>query len=311
MTSLSPGNEIPSPPLKEWPPASSIPRPVGGASGPPGAPSDTWESVAKAYSMNVLKLISFNFKTNDPKRVNWYLRTLVGCNTPSATDWNWTFKGAKPGIIYIPIKKLDFDPEDASPQGHGVIDIPHPPPDFTLKDSEQAKDLEKKAEKLPFFDKKVWELEKRLLYYTVGKPNADAIRDNRKTEYLNGVCFGIVLGDDGRPAQFVISRFGKHLQRHDPDRNIDNLYQNAYYLGLAQGFDYGNKMNCDQRNRLRNALRSRMDLLQYPPFSDKEAWSRGRNLDNYYIEAATTFQKDLLTYWVHGTLQIYLQAKYP
>jgi len=111
MVSLLPGNETSAAPLTKWPPSDSSPRPVGGASGPPGTPDDTWESVAKLAGMDARKLISFNFGTTNPRAVNWYLHTYVGCNTPSATRWNWTFKGADPGIIYLPIKTIKFDPE--------------------------------------------------------------------------------------------------------------------------------------------------------------------------------------------------------
>src|SRR5262249_52149145 len=110
-----PNQRPPLPPSKQLPvnyqPPNSIRRAVGGASGPPGRLDDTWESVARDYNLDVKQLIRFNFHTDIPEEVNWYLHRNVGCNTPSLTGRNWTFKGAKPGIIYIPITKIDMDEE--------------------------------------------------------------------------------------------------------------------------------------------------------------------------------------------------------
>ena len=91
-------------PPAERPPPQSTPRPVGGASGPPGTAEDTWGSVAREHNIDVQELIRFNFGTNDSKRVNWYLKRNVGCNVASPSGLNWTFKDAMPGIIFLPIQ---------------------------------------------------------------------------------------------------------------------------------------------------------------------------------------------------------------
>jgi hypothetical protein len=60
--------------------------------------------------MNVDDLIRFNFKTNNPDEVNWYLRRNVGCNVPTPDGFNWTFSSsASPGIIYLPIQRLNME----------------------------------------------------------------------------------------------------------------------------------------------------------------------------------------------------------
>lgn len=64
---------------------------------------DDWHSVARQFQVNVAQLIAFNFKTNRPEEVNWYLRRSVGCNKPTDDGDNWIFSSsASPGIIYIP-----------------------------------------------------------------------------------------------------------------------------------------------------------------------------------------------------------------
>ena len=41
---------------------------------------ENWGSVAAQYNVNVKDLIYFNFHTNVPEEVNWYLRRNTGCN---------------------------------------------------------------------------------------------------------------------------------------------------------------------------------------------------------------------------------------
>lgn len=75
---------------------------------------DTWENVAERFVEGDTRgLIWFNFMTNRPNEVNWYLRRYVGCKVPSPSGNNWTFsKSAVPGIIYIPPREVDFEPEE-------------------------------------------------------------------------------------------------------------------------------------------------------------------------------------------------------
>ena len=71
---------------------------------------DTWELVAHNYHLDAKELIRYNFKTTDPKEVNWYLHWYVGCKLPDLPQYNWTFssgiKGGmgywKKGVIYLP-----------------------------------------------------------------------------------------------------------------------------------------------------------------------------------------------------------------
>ncbi|HYP07404.1 MAG TPA: LysM domain-containing protein [Bryobacteraceae bacterium] len=69
---------------------------------------DTWESVAQKFVVGVKELIFFNFMTDEPDEVNWYLRRHTGCNKASPSGNNWIFSSsARPGIIYIPPAEHD------------------------------------------------------------------------------------------------------------------------------------------------------------------------------------------------------------
>lgn len=88
-------------------PANPIPPghvPIGGAPYRVKT-NDDWYSVAQAHGVPVQDLIYFNFKTHDPREVNYYLRANVGCVRPTHDHLNWMFSSeASPGVIYIPLK---------------------------------------------------------------------------------------------------------------------------------------------------------------------------------------------------------------
>jgi hypothetical protein len=64
---------------------------------------EDWASVAAQYNVKVDDLIYFNFHTNVPEEVNWYLHRNTGCNVSNDGGLNWAFSSsADPGLIYIP-----------------------------------------------------------------------------------------------------------------------------------------------------------------------------------------------------------------
>jgi hypothetical protein len=77
---------------------------------------EDWASVAAKYNVDVKDLIYFNFHTNVPEEVNWYLRRNVGCNVSKDGGRNWAFSSsADPGLIYIPARVINMEPIDATP----------------------------------------------------------------------------------------------------------------------------------------------------------------------------------------------------
>jgi hypothetical protein len=77
---------------------------------------EDWGTVAKKFGVGVKELIYFNFMTDNPDEVNWYLHHYVGCKKVSPSGNNWMFSNdANPGVIYIPPaddEDIDFAPED-------------------------------------------------------------------------------------------------------------------------------------------------------------------------------------------------------
>lgn len=80
----------------DWPPKN-----YGYAMGVGSFADLNWWSVAWAVGRdNPWDLIIFNFETEDPREVNYYLKEYVGCKLLNGS--NYIFYDAKPGIIYIP-----------------------------------------------------------------------------------------------------------------------------------------------------------------------------------------------------------------
>jgi hypothetical protein len=86
---------------------------------------DSWVSLAAEWGVDVWSLINFNFRTYDPKEVNWYLGEYVGCVLPTADRKNWCFSSAaSPGIIYRPLEKAG--PVKGDPVNNPPMPVPGP-----------------------------------------------------------------------------------------------------------------------------------------------------------------------------------------
>lgn len=64
---------------------------------------DSWFTLASQHSRSdPWDIIEFNFRTRDPREVNWYLEYYVGC-TKSSDGKNYSFDSSdSPGVVYIP-----------------------------------------------------------------------------------------------------------------------------------------------------------------------------------------------------------------
>jgi hypothetical protein len=85
---------------------------------------EDWASVAAKYNVGVKDLIYFNFHTNIPEEVNWYLRRNTGCNVSNDGGQNWAFSSsADPGLIYIPPSEvIDMEPMDVQVDTRTIMD---------------------------------------------------------------------------------------------------------------------------------------------------------------------------------------------
>lgn len=86
-----------APALPQWPPAAYRTRHRV-------ALGQDWLSIAHAHTVaDAWDLIFFNFGTEDPRKVNWYLRHYVGCWASAPDGRNFAFTSYdEPGFVYIP-----------------------------------------------------------------------------------------------------------------------------------------------------------------------------------------------------------------
>jgi hypothetical protein len=102
---MTPKIVVPSNPVapgKGWPPPDSFAVPVAydGA---------TWETVAARANLTPQQLIEHNFKLTPGEsdfaaKINYYLKTLVGCRNTTRDGKYYIFEGANPGVVFFPIK---------------------------------------------------------------------------------------------------------------------------------------------------------------------------------------------------------------
>jgi hypothetical protein len=91
---LKPGNLSQLP----WPPPNSSRHRV--------QDHENWATVAAKYKMSARDLILFNFGTERPAEINWYLNHYVGCpDTPDKKNRMFS-ASASPGYIYYPNVKI-------------------------------------------------------------------------------------------------------------------------------------------------------------------------------------------------------------
>lgn len=65
---------------------------------------DNWWTLASTYGRSdPWDIIEYNFRTRDPREVNWYLEYYIGCQSAAPDGNNYRFDSAdSPGFLYIP-----------------------------------------------------------------------------------------------------------------------------------------------------------------------------------------------------------------
>ena len=300
---MPPIERTPSRPLPDhYEPPHSRPVRVGN--------DETWETVAAQYHMDVKRLVYFNFHTNNTDEVNWYLRRRVGCNVPSPSGFNWTFKNASPGYIHVPIKVMTIDDEGSIEGSPGVDDNWEDPAEvfshhgmhLLHKILEGIEGAEAVAVIFELGLPHLLELGLTLaaplaaeigVFIAIGLGHADAIDRVKREQALWGLSYGIPLGADNRKGSFI-RKYNFHRQPFHSDayREQEGNFELAYQKFLAVGVAYGRKMNTRQKAALRRILQSHMDMANYPSVWDP-TWPE-RAQKSYYQDAAIAFRKFIL-----------------
>jgi hypothetical protein len=95
---------IPAHPVpKDYIPPNSVPHKV--------KTGENWGVVAAKYGKTYEELVWANFKTLEPREINWYLHNNVGCKKVTRDGYNYMFSdNDNPGIIHIPPQVMHMPP---------------------------------------------------------------------------------------------------------------------------------------------------------------------------------------------------------
>jgi hypothetical protein len=113
--------------IRNWPPVAYLP--LGPKTGfdtdavkhkevKPGPLDTFWDLAAEVDRQNPWDIIIYNFETEQPLEVNWYLHHAVGC-WKSDDGQNFSFRRADPGVLYLPLNKK-WKPPHWFTKGSGV-----------------------------------------------------------------------------------------------------------------------------------------------------------------------------------------------
>lgn len=281
----------------DWRPPMSIPYRVKGSNDKKEiAKRDTWISVARQHTLDVDKLIWFNFQTEDPDEVNWYLRRNVGCNVPTPDGRNWMFSdSATPGIIYLPIDRVDFDPmvitgrKTVSPLAL-EFEGPSSPLDKIGKVFDGLQMLE-----LAMTIAGVAAGEALLLgvgilaaplapFVVMGGPHEAALNELRKKQIREGLGLGIVMTADGRSVKYIQAH-GYVKKAPVEDINYPGYgkqLQGIYNESLRAGIVHGRQFNTVAQRALWKFIRAQLtDWAKSEYSGDSKSWS-DRKWENWY-----------------------------
>jgi hypothetical protein len=84
-------------------------------------PNESFWSIASKTGVAATDLVRYNFLTNKPEEINWYLKNYVGCTKATGDGKNYMFKeatyqpAANKGVIFIPRAAASVKPADPVP----------------------------------------------------------------------------------------------------------------------------------------------------------------------------------------------------
>ena len=254
---------------------------------------EDWKTVAADFNVNVEYLLYYNFQTNDPDVVNWYLRNYVGCKK-SRDGLNWAFSAdMNPGLIYIPTAVFDFT-EIVKPRVGGRNQLARfidgMQEDFEGSDSENWERIHFVLDLVEAIHIAIGVTEAELgiaglgleiagpfmtlagTFLSLGGAVLGAVDHKKQEQMLRGFGYGVVLGANGADGQWIRSSWFMHQDDswfHDvlyPE--YEKQYKSSYYSGLVHGIAYGRLLNGHEAAVLMKMLASKArrddeDYLKY------------------------------------------------
>lgn len=284
---------------------------------------DTWITVAHSFAVKSPEyLIFYNFyvyvDVKHPKatdEINWYLREYVGCNVTTDGGRNWAFsKSADPGIIYIPIKVMDFEGDGLVIVGStGVgetISVPQYDDSNFMDTVSKGLDIYGMAElglgvsevALPLL------LEGGLIVtgtaaaivgpaVAVGSGHADALKYQSRNHFFEGYSIGLVMSANGATKQYIKDR---HVLQFPPFvmayKEKGETFRRLHNAGLELGIRQGKKFNTVDQQKLFTFVLSQLsasDRQHFTPRIPWKEWSDAKRKD-YYQKTSSIIKRKML-----------------
>ena len=273
---------------------------------------DTWESVALQNNLDVQKLIHFNFQTNNPDEVNWYLHHRVGCVKPSPSGMNWAFSSdARPGVIYLPIAQSELKPVKKTKAKTITspfaleFDGPSSPLDTVGKlfDGFQMLDIGLAIFGVEFAGAALLVVGSATApfapFVLMGGMHEAAINELRKKQMKRGMAMGIVLAADGRSMNWIKSHNGyEAYYKTQPVRDINyqqygKQLQGIYNTSFMAGLGHGSQFTEDATKQLFKYCLAQMNSYGRSHFTgDPKGWN-DKTWEYYYTLCAAALEQKI------------------
>ena len=299
---------------------------------PGGAPyqvrdGDSWKTLAAVWGVDAQNLIYFNFHTNNPDEVNWYLSHRTGCNKPTPDGFNWVFSSsANPGRIYRP--PIDFEPEErqAGPQGVNRL--------ARYLDGLDEEKLELVEENPKIFRVHLGITIAEGVHWAhafldifnlaeiggtvgagiaggvllgggsflavlgvlaeIGLGDLEAIDQAKRSWFIRGFSYGVVTAANGAKNRYINDNM---LKGHAFDNSWypeqQKNFEAAYVIGVRMGIVWGRQLNNAERGRLFKILHAKEDRWSKEKLKNWDNWSPADKRD-YYDRMSAQFRGNFM-----------------
>lgn len=293
----------------ERPPANPLPSNFVPNGGVPYKvkDGDSWTIIAKRNSLLLEKFIDFNYETNNPDEINWYLRWRCGCKDMTSDKLNWEFSSrAVPGIIYIPTETISFE------KGTTITAKKTISP-FALEFEGPSSPLDKIGKAFDIFQ--LVDIGLAIAgvsaggtimlgagivtapfggFVLMGGMHEAALNELRKAQMAEGLSLGMVMAADGRSVAWIKAngfvKYSPVPNIHYP--NYSKQLQGLYNSSLAAGIAHGRQFNTvAQRNLFRFIFNQMTSYARSTFAGDATKWSTSTWIDYYRLAAAIMREK--------------------
>jgi hypothetical protein len=264
--------------------------------------------------MHADQLINFNFPGyKDTHEVNWYLHHFVGCKVPSPMGWNWTFKEAIPGIIYIPFDWHNMDAEVITgKKTRSPLALEFEEASDTLGTLSKVNDVYGLIDMglsvagIEFFGAlgAVMTLAGVVsaaasLVFLLRELGIGAFESAKKRLALEGFSIGVVLAADDRSMSWIIQHNGYSnfiktgpvlvdAQLKEYDRKLAVIYNEAFKEGYAHGKEFNTVATVNLFRFVQSKIPSESTKKEFS--GDPKTWSDTKWVTWYRMAAASLRQ---------------------